>query len=183
MVKLKFYGLGGQGVVTAGKIFAIAVSLFENKYATTIPAYGHERRGAPVNTSVIMDAKPILLSSFVYDPDVVLVMDPTVNAKGVNISEGIHENSILVLNSDDPNVLAAYSEYNFKAVYYVNGTDIAIEVIGRPIPNTSMLGALAATGLLKIESIEGAIRSAFGKKGGDKNAEAARRAYERTKKA
>ncbi len=55
MIKLKFYGLGGQGVVTAAKMFSEAVSLYEDKYAITVPAYGHERRGAPVNTSIIMD--------------------------------------------------------------------------------------------------------------------------------
>ena len=48
MKRLKFYGLGGQGVVTAGKVLSSAVSLHEDKYAITVPAYGHERRGAPV---------------------------------------------------------------------------------------------------------------------------------------
>ena len=50
MIRLKFYGLGGQGVVTAAKVLSEAVSIYEGKYAVTIPAYGHERRGAPVYT-------------------------------------------------------------------------------------------------------------------------------------
>ncbi len=113
MIKLKFYGLGGQGVVTAGKVFSEAVSLYEDKYAITIPAYGHERRGAPVNTSIIMDDKPILVNSFVYNPDVVLVMDYTVVDKGVDISEGINEDSILVLNTEDEKVLAKFKKIWF----------------------------------------------------------------------
>lgn len=182
MIKLKFYGLGGQGVVTAGKVFSEAASLHEDKYAITIPAYGHERRGAPVNTSIIMDEEPILVNSFVYDPDIVLVMDHTVVDKGVNISEGINENSILVLNTEDENVLDEYRKYNFKEIYYINGTKIAFENIGRSIPNSSMLGALAGTGLLKIDSVEKAVMSMFGEKAGESNAKAAREAYERIKK-
>lgn len=183
MIKLKFYGLGGQGVVTAGKVFSEAVSLYEDKYAITIPAYGHERRGAPVNTSIIMDDKPILVNSFVYNPDVVLVMDYTVVDKGVDISEGINEDSILVLNTEDEKVLAKFKKFGFKGIYYVDGTKIAFKSIGRRIPNSSMLGALAGTGLLKIDSVEKAIKSMFGEKAGDSNAKAARIAYEEIKKA
>lgn len=81
MIRLKFYGLGGQGVVTAAKVLSAAVSIHEGKYAVTIPAYGHERRGAPVYTDVVVDNEPILLNCFVYEPDIVLVMDPSVREK------------------------------------------------------------------------------------------------------
>lgn len=183
MIKLKFYGLGGQGVVTAGRVFSEAVSLYEDKYAITIPAYGHERRGAPVNTSLIMDDEPILVNSFVYNPDIVLVMDHTVVDKEVNISEGINENSILVLNTEDEKVLSEYKKFGFKEIYYVDGTEIAFKNIGKRIPNSSMLGALAGTGLLKIDSVEKAVKLMFGEKAGDSNAKAARVAYEGIKKA
>ncbi|WP_313344328.1 2-oxoacid:acceptor oxidoreductase family protein [Sedimentibacter sp.] len=182
MISIKFYGLGGQGVVTAGKLFSEAISLYEDKYAITVPAYGHERRGAPVNTSIIVDEKPVLINSFVYHPDIVLVMDSTIIDKGIDISQGIHENSILILNTEDVNVLNTYKKYNFKEIYYVDGTQIALKNIGRGIPNGSMLGAMAGTGLLTIESIEKTIRESFGEKAGEKNAKAAREAYERIKK-
>lgn len=183
MIKLKFYGLGGQGVVTAAKMFSEAVSLYEDKYAITVPAYGHERRGAPVNTSIIMDEEAILVNSFVYDPEVVLVIDHSIIDKGVDISEGITDESILVLNTDDKEVLERYKKYNFKDIYYVDGSKIAFENIKRRIPNTSMLGALAGTGLVKIDSVEKAIYSVFGEKVGESNARAAREAYEQIKKA
>ncbi|MCC9296672.1 2-oxoacid:acceptor oxidoreductase family protein [Clostridium sp. WLY-B-L2] len=182
MIRLKFYGLGGQGIVTAAKMLSEAVSLHEGKYAITVPAYGHERRGAPVNTSIIVDDEPVLLNSFVYEPDIVLVADHTIIDKSIDISEGIHENSILVLNTEEENVLNVYKKYNFKEVYYVDATKIAMENIGRAIPNGSMLGALAAIGIVKIESVEKAIRTTFGEKAGDKNAKAARNAYEKIKK-
>ncbi len=182
MISVKFYGLGGQGVVTAGKILSEAVSLYEDKYAVTVPAYGHERRGAPVNTSIIIDDAPVLINSFVYHPDVVLVMDSTIIDKGIDISQGIHSDSILVLNTGDENVISIYKSYNFKEIYYVDGTSVALSNIGKGIPNGSMLGALAGTGLVSIDSVEKAIKIAFGEKAGDKNAKAARDAYERIQK-
>jgi 2-oxoacid:acceptor oxidoreductase gamma subunit (pyruvate/2-ketoisovalerate family) len=182
MVKLKFYGLGGQGVVTAGKVFSKATSLFEDKYAITVPSYGHERRGAPVNTSIIADEKPVLINSFVYHSDVVLVMDHTVVEKGVDISEGINENSILILNTEDEKIIHEFKKYGFKEIYYVDGTAIAYKHIGLNIPNGSMLGALAAIGVVKIESVEKAIINSFGEKAGKKNAKAARESYNRIKK-
>lgn len=183
MISIKFYGLGGQGVVTAGKIFSEAISLHEGKFAITVPAYGHERRGAPVNTSIIVDEEPVLINSFVYHPDIVLVMDSSITEKGIDISQGMHENSILVLNTESEKILNTYKKYNFKELYYVDGTKIALENIGKAIPNGSMLGALAGTGLLTIESVEKSIIKAFGEKAGEKNARAARHAYERIKKA
>lgn len=182
MKKLKFHGLGGQGVVTAAKIFSAAISLYDGKYAITVPAYGHERRGAPVNTSIITDDKEVLLNSFVYEPDIVLVMDEKMIDKNVNIAEGINEKSILVLNTEDEDVLERYAKFGFKEIYYINATDIAIKHIGVGIPNGSMLGALSATGIVNIESVENAIKDKFNNGAGEDNAKAAREAYEKIQK-
>lgn len=180
MLQLKFFGIGGQGVVTGAKVLSKAVSLYEDEYAVTIPSYGHERRGAPVNTSMIVDKEPVLLNSFVYEPDVVIVFDPTLPQKNVNVANGIHEDSILILNSEDPEVVKQYKDMGFKKVYYVDATAIAYKYIGRAIPNSSMLGAIAKAGICSIESVQKAIAETFGKKAGDKNAESARETYEKT---
>lgn len=182
LVKIKFYGLGGQGIVTAAKIFSSAVSLHEGRYAITVPAYGHERRGAPVNTSIIVSEEPVLMNSFVYDPDIVLVMDHTVIDKGVNIAEGIHKDSLLVLNTEDEKVVNRFKEFGFKEIYHVDGTQVALEKIGRGIPNGSMLGALSGTGIVGVESVGNAIKEWFKGKAGDLNAEAAREANRRLQK-
>ena len=179
---MKFWGVGGQGVVTAAKMLSKAVSLYEDEYAITIPSYGHERRGAPVNTSIIVDGEPVLLNSFVYEPDVVVVFDPTIVEKGVNIVAGIKPESILILNSEDEEVVKRYKALGFSTVYYAAGTRIAMEYIKRAIPNSSMLGAVAATGIVKIESVENAIIETFGTQRGKANAEAARRTCDETRK-
>lgn len=183
MISMKFYGLGGQGVVTAGKVLSSAVSLHEEKYAITVPAYGHERRGAPVYTDIVMDDKPVMVNCFVYEPDIVVVMDETICNKHVDVSQGIHGNTILVLNASGQDVVEKYKKFGFKEIYYVNATQVALETIGIGIPNGSTLGALAKTGIVSIESVETALREFFGEKAGDKNAEAARKSYEQTERA
>jgi 2-oxoacid:acceptor oxidoreductase gamma subunit (pyruvate/2-ketoisovalerate family) len=180
--KIKLYGLGGQGVVTAAVILAHAVSIHENKYAKTIPAYGHERRGAPVFSDVMIDDERILLSSFVYEPNLVVIFDSSVIHKGVNVAKGIQESTVLVLNADNEESARLYKEkYNFKQVYYVNASKIAIERLGKNIPNGAMLGALARTGVVKIESIMKSLGDFFGEEKGVTNANTAREAYEQIK--
>ena len=181
MIRMKFYGLGGQGVVTAAKVLSTAVSIHEGKYAITVPAYGHERRGAPVYTDMVVDDEPILLNCFVYEPDVVVVVDPTVKDKNIDVSKGKHPDTILVLNTESADEAAWYKKtYGFKKVYYCDATKVAVECIGRPIPNGAMLGVLSRTGMVSIGSVEAALKEFFGVKAGESNARSAAEAYERT---
>ena len=181
MQRLKFYGLGGQGVVTAAKVLSTAVSIHEDKHAVTIPAYGHERRGAPVYTDVMVDDAPIKLNCYVYEPDIVLVLDAVMTDKHVDVGAGKHEDTVLVLNTADKSVARMYADrFGFKEVWYVDGTQVALDTIGRGIPNGSMLGALAHTGIVSVASLEEALKEFFGKKAGEMNANAARKAYEQT---
>lgn len=182
MINVKMYGLGGQGMVTAARILAEAVSINEGKYAVVVPSYGSERRGAPVDSSLIIDDDEIFIISFVYEPDIVIVSDSSIIEKGVDISKGIHNNSILVLNTDEESVLEEYKKFNFKEIYYADATNVALENIGVGIPNASMLGILARSGIVTIESIVDIVQKTLDKKGESNNANSSRCAYERTKK-
>ena len=183
MYKVKLYGLGGQGVVTAANILSHAVSINENKYARTVPAYGHERRGAPVFADVMVDDIPILLNSFVYDPDIVVVFDASVMDKGIDIGKGIHKNTLLVINTDQESVLSRVKEkYPFAGIFYVNATKIAVDHIGRNIPNGPMLGAVVNTGIVHIDSIKKSLMEFFKSKAGEKNVQAAEEASGKTGK-
>lgn len=183
MKKIKFYGIGGQGAVTAAKVLSQAVSIYQDEYAITVPAYGHERRGAPVYAHIIVDKNPVTLNCYVYEPDIVVVFDETIIEKGVDVSEGIHEATVLVLNTSERDVVEKYrSLYRFQEIYWSDGTGAALKNIGLSIPNSAMLGALARTGIVSIEAVENAIRHGFGKVG-EENAKAARDAYEHTQKA
>jgi len=178
MHKIKLYGLGGQGVVTASKVISHAVSIYEKKFSKTVPAYGHERRGAPVFSDVVIDTEPILLNSFVYEPDYVVVFDPSVVDKGVDICKGAHEHTVLVINTDKESVIEKINHvFEFNKVYYVNATQISREVIGKDIPNGAMLGALAKTGVVNLEAICSSLVETFKGKAGEQNAVAARKAF------
>jgi len=184
MKQLKFYGLGGQGVVTATKALSIAVSIHEGKYAITVPAYGHERRGAPVYSDVIMDDEPVKVNCFVYEPDVVVVMDAWIDSKNVDVAKGKRGDTVLILNTDKDESVKRYSDkHGFKDIYHTDATKIALENIGVGIPNASILGALAKAGFVSIEAIEKALIDFFGEKAGEKNAKAARDAFNATVKA
>ena len=66
----------------------------------------------------------------------------------------------------------------------VNATKIALDIIGRPIVNTVLLGAFAgATGEIEPESIMEAVKERFPGKVGDRNAEAIKEAYNMMKEA
>ncbi len=172
MKQIKFYGLGGQGVVTAAKILAEAVAIKEKKYAQAIPAYGHERRGAAVYADVILDEKPLLLKSFVYEPDYVVIFDLSVIDKGINVMEGATADTIFIVNTSN---LTPNSPFFNHRVYYIDASQISLDVIQRDIPNAAMLGAIAGAGLVGIESVKKTIEKTFGKAGAS-NAEAAQQA-------
>ena len=168
-------------MVTAAKILSTAVSIHEDKYAITIPAYGHERRGAPVYTDIVVDDEPILQNCFVYEPDIVLVMDQTIREKGIDIAKGKRETTVLVLNTESEALAREYQQqYGFCKVYFVDATHVAVRQIGRSIPNGAMLGALAKTGVVALASVAAALQETFGGKAGEKNANAAKEAYENT---
>ena len=132
-------------------------------------------------TDVVVDNEPILLNCFVYEPDIVLVMDPSVREKNIDIGKGKHDGTVLVLNTKSEREASEYMEqYGFQKAYYTDAVDVALKWIRRPIPNGAMLGALSKTGLVSIESVMAALKETFGEKAGDKNANAAREAYERT---
>jgi len=97
--QIKIYGLGGQGVVTCGKLMAHAYAINQEEFAQTIPAYGHERRGAPVTTSLILSREAILTKSFVYEPDYVLVFDISLPERHVDIFDGATGDTAFLFNA------------------------------------------------------------------------------------
>jgi pyruvate ferredoxin oxidoreductase gamma subunit len=176
--QLKLYGLGGQGVVTAAKLLVEAVTIHEGKYGRSLPAYGHERRGAPVYADVMMDERPILLSSYVYQPDIVMLFETSLVGMGVQVEQGVGDHTVLVVNASSSCALPdALAQLPWHKTYYVDATAIALEAIGRPILNGPMLGAVAKTGIVNLESVCGALLEELGTSKGERSVRAARDAY------
>ena len=159
MKQIKIYGLGGQGVVTAAKLLCEAVAIHEDAHAQAIPAYGHERRGAPVFADAIISRDPIKMKGFVYAPDYVVLFDDSVIDKGIDVKAGTSENTVFIVNTEK---LKEKYPFNGHKVYLVDAQSVALDAIGRDIPNTAMLGALAGAGIVGLDAVTKAIRGKFG---------------------
>lgn len=176
MKEIRIHGRGGQGSVTAAELLSIA-AFADGKFSQAFPAFGVERRGAPVQAFMRLDDAPIRIRSQIYEPDYVIVQDPTL-LDVVNITGGLKETGALIINTKESS--DAFEHLGTKAkIMTVDATKIAMDVIGVPIVNTILLGAFsAATGEVAVESIQEAVKERFAGKVGDKNAEAIRIAYE-----
>jgi len=157
MYKIRIHGRGGQGAKKAAKI--IGQAAFDmGKQVQDFALYGAERRGAPVMSFVRIDENPILERGYIDDPDVVIVLDKAL-LEIVNVSAGLDENGLLIINSEQEPVLDTPA-----VVKHVDATTIALEIIGKPIFNTIMLGALAKfTNIISKDALDRAVEEELSK--------------------
>jgi len=132
-----------------------------------------------VRAFIRVDDGPILLRNEIDEPDVVLVLDPTL-IRVVNVTEGLKKGGIVILNTSK-SIAEIKKEYGITAkVATVNATRIATENLGRPIANTTMMGALIkVTSVIAIESLQEAFGHRFGKLG-EKNYKSCQMAFGET---
>ena len=117
----------------------------------TFPMYGFERRGAPVTAFTRLDDQPIREKTQIYTPDCLAVIDAGLMGLPT-LFNGLQDNGILILNTKHP--VTAPPNEKVKTGGIINATQIAVDEIGRDIPNTALLGALAATtGWLSLDSL------------------------------
>jgi 2-oxoacid:acceptor oxidoreductase gamma subunit (pyruvate/2-ketoisovalerate family) len=148
--EIRFHGRGGQGAVLAARMLASACA-YEGKHVASFPMYGFERRGMPVVAFTRFDTEPIREKTQIYTPDCLMVIDPTLLEIG-NLYEGLKPGGVLILNS--PKKFSGRPSASLGKVGIINATQVALCEIGRDIPNTCLIGALAAaTGWVKMESI------------------------------
>jgi pyruvate ferredoxin oxidoreductase gamma subunit len=173
MIEIRIHGRGGQGAITAAYLLAKAAGL-DGKYTQAFPAFGVERRGAPVKSFCRISDRPITLRSHVYSPDHIIVLDSTLMDLP-EITEGLNSNSIAIVNTKEPQVLK-------QKTYSYDATSLALEVLGKNIVNTAMLGVFSkATGLVSIRSVEKTLAEEFPPKLASLNKKLVRMAYKNTK--
>ncbi len=157
VIEIRIHGRGGQGNVAAAELLALAA--FKDGYEVqAFPAFGAERAGSPVQAFVRLAHSRIRVRSQIYQPDVVIVQDPDL-ARDPSVFAGIKPGGTLILNAESaPELLPRAAGH----IFAVPATAIALEVLGRPMPNAVMLGAfIAATGLVRIASLAAAISERF----------------------
>lgn len=185
MIEVRWHGRGGQGAVTAAKILAEA-ALGEGRHIQAFPEYGAERRGAPVRSFTRISEEPIALHSPIHNPDVVAVLDPTLLA-AVDVTEGLPEQGVLLVNTTDgPAEIRKKLGLKGRKIFTVDATQISIDCIGKPIPNTPMVGAvMRAADILPLENLVAGFRDKFSAKFRPEvikgNIKAIRKAYEEVK--
>ena len=173
MKEIRWHGRGGQGGFTASRLLGIAAGMFQNKHALAFPSFGPERRGAPVLAFTKIDDKKIYDRSEVFACDYVVVMDETLI--NTTMLKGIKNETVFVINSKNPD---KYEILKNHKVIAVDATGIALDILGRPITNTAMYGALVAvSGLVSVESALESIRHEMKPSLVDKNIEIVNRTY------
>jgi len=178
MLELVFFGRGGQGCLVASKILATA--LFNSgKYVQAFPAFGGERRGAPVKAFLRADETAIRRRSLIYEADYAVVLDETLMEEDV-IQDEIKAAASILLNSTRSPM--DFQELTAKRVATLDATAIARELnIGEPtapIVNTIILGAFARfSGLINMKLLSESIHKIVPDQS-EKNIAGAKRAYE-----
>ena len=164
LIEIRWHGRGGQGVVTAGKLLA-ETAMGAGRYFQAFPDYGPERMGAPIRAFTRLSSKPITIHSQIEEPDVVMVLDPTLLG-AVPVTEGLGKEGMLVANTSlNPAEVRQATGFEAGRVFTVDASHIAIEEMGREITNTPMLGAFArATGIFQIEDLTAQLRAWFEKR-------------------
>ena len=158
MIEFRIHGRGGQGNVAAA--YLLATAAFEaGQTCQAFPAFGAERRGAPVTAFVRISDAPIHLRAQVREPDYLIVQDETLLQDG-NITAGLKPGGGMIVNSSRDSATVS-TQFNCR-VQCLPATELAVEVLGKPIPNTSLLaGLLALTELLPAEALDKALADRF----------------------
>ena len=176
MYQIRIHGRGGQGVVTAAEMLALA-GFMEGHNAQAFPSFGSERTGAPVVAFARLAPNEIRLREPVLEPDAVLIQDRTL-LDSVNVFEGLRPQGYVLINSSQTPEALGLSDLVAK----LPATRYALDRIGRPLPGAGMLAGFAAmTGLMKLESVQAAYNVKFAGRVAQANAEVAELAYEAVK--
>jgi len=186
MIEIRWHGRGGQGAKTASQFLGEA-ALDTGKYIQSFPEYGPERAGAPMRAFNRISEQPIYIHSSVTNPEIVVVIDPTLVGAIDNVVEGLGDDGVLLVNTDkSPEDIRKTTGFKKGKVGTVDATKIALETLKLPMPNMPMLGALLkVNSLVTIDQLSERVKAKFLKKIGEEktsaNLEGIKRAYSEVK--
>jgi 2-oxoacid:acceptor oxidoreductase gamma subunit (pyruvate/2-ketoisovalerate family) len=99
---------------------------------------------------------------------------------GPSVVEGLKPETKVVVNTDQsPKAIRAVMGVPEGKIYVLDATSLAIKILGRPITNTAMLGAVVkVTGMVEIDSMLQVVGERFGGRIGELNKELIKTTYE-----
>ena len=159
MRELRIHGRGGQGSVIASKLLAVAL-FREGEWVQSFPAFGVERRGAPVTAFLRLDDDPIRLRCEITEPDDLIVLDSTL-IDAIDVTAGLKPGGTILVNTEKtPEEYPKLLEHFRVATIDASGIAIrhGLGTKSQPIVNTAIVGAFAAEfGLIGLEAVKAAI--------------------------
>ena len=164
-IEIRWHGRAGQGVVTAAVILADVLSLEKGLYNQAFPEFGAEKRGAPILAFNRISRKPIRTHSQVYEPDIVVVTDPTLLGL-INVTEGAKDDALFLLNTSfDMAAVRRTLDLGSRKAYSLDAYAIAQAELGRAIPNVPLVAALVKiTSLMDLSKFRENIKKSLSKK-------------------
>ena len=188
MLEIRWHSRAGQGAVTGAKGLG-SVAAETGKQVQAFSFYGSAKRGAAMTAYNRIDDSKLLNHERYMIPNYVFVIDPGL-AYTDNITEDCDENTKYIITThltdkkDLCNMIPALKGKEDQ-VFILDCLTIAQETIGRPIPNTPVLGAcMKLSGMFEIDVFKDAMKSVLGKlpeKIIDANMLAIQRAYDEVK--
>jgi len=180
MFQVRIHGRGGQGVVTAAEILSVA-AFAEGRHAQAFPSFGSERTGAPVVSFCRIDDREIRTREPVMEPDAIIVQDVTLLHQ-VDLFAGLVPGGYVLINTSQSftelGLDSLFATFRPERLRTCPATDIALEHVGRALPNAALLGGFAAlTGEITLDAIDVAVRDRFVGPVGERNAAAVSAAY------
>lgn len=180
MFQVRIHGRGGQGVVSAAEILSVA-AFGEGRHAQAFPSFGSERMGAPVVSFCRLDDHPIRTREPVVEADAVIVQDATLIHQ-VDLFAGLGPGGYVLVNTshtfDDLGLGELVGRFDRRRLIACPATELALEQLGRPLPNIALLGGFAAlTGEITLDALDQAVRDRFEGTVGERNAAAAAAGY------
>lgn len=179
MIEVRFHGRGGQGAVTCAELIALA-AIELGKYAQSMPSFGPERRGAPVQAYLRVSDEPIRIRAEILNPDIIVVLDESL-LEVANAASGLKDGGLLVVNTfSTPDEIRKRTGWKGK-VATVDALTIALENLKVPITNTTMIGALIrAREIVPLKSLENPVNHRFNQKLAERNLKAMNQSFEKT---
>ena len=127
-------GMGGQGILFAGKQLALA-GMYSDKKVTWLPSYGAESRGGTSNCTVVISDEEIG-SPVVANPDILFVMNmPSYRKFAGTVAAG----GIII---GDSSLITEKCGRGDISEHYIPATSIAYEKDMLKLANVIMLGKL-----------------------------------------
>ena len=164
MFQVRIHGRGGQGVVSGAEMLSVAAFLC-GKHAQAFPSFGSERTGAPVVAFCRIADTPIRLREPVMAPDALIIQDPTLLHQ-VDVFSGVRRDGYIVINTarslDALGIGDVVRDFRPERLLTVPATELALEHVGRPVPNAALLGAFAALcSVITLDAVLAAIKAKF----------------------